>query len=78
MLVLAQFVGARPSKPRAPAAFCRYGLVSVCRKLATEAPLRLSVSAGGFWCLVLRSILQRNHEVVAQAVIGPELVEQVS
>ena len=22
------------------------------------------------WCLVLRSILQRNHEVVAQAVIG--------
>jgi hypothetical protein len=43
-----------------------------------EAPLLPPVSAGGFWCLVLRSILQRNHEVVAQAVIGPELVEQVS
>ena len=27
------------------------------RKLATEAPLRLPVSEGGFWCLVFRSVL---------------------
>ena len=26
------------------------------RKLATEAPLRLPVSEGGFWCLVFRSV----------------------
>jgi len=92
VLVLAQFVSARPSQPvrspppdmERPLKTARSGGILQIwaglrvRKLATEAPLRLPVSAGGRWCLVLRSILQRNHEVVAQAVIGPELVEQVS